>query len=129
MASIASSSSLPMVGCLALAWRWDQRASLGTQKMVSAVYSSRSSGSAYGAVWSCSYAVLEGVGDVLEEDQTARDVLVLGGVHVSAHLVSGGPERLLEAEVGAGSVPALLIARHRTTTRSSRLGVRAVHSR
>ena len=46
MAAIASSTSLPMVGCGALAWRTDQRPSFGTQKMFSARYSSGSSGSA-----------------------------------------------------------------------------------
>ena len=46
MATMASSTILPMVGCLALAWRKSQRASLGTQKTLCARYSSRSSGSA-----------------------------------------------------------------------------------
>ena len=40
MATMASSTSLPMVGCLALALKVDQRASLGTQKMLTARYSS-----------------------------------------------------------------------------------------
>src|SRR4051812_33539867 len=40
---MASSISLPMVVCLALAWRCDQRASLGTQNTFSARYSSGSS--------------------------------------------------------------------------------------
>ena len=35
--------------------------------------------------------LLEGVGDVLEEDQAEDDVLVLGGVHVAAELV-GQPQ-------------------------------------
>src|SRR5579883_2839666 len=50
IATIASSISLPMVGCLALARRWDHRASFGTQKTFSARYSSGSSGS---APWTC----------------------------------------------------------------------------
>ena len=43
---------------------------------------------------------LEGVGDVLEEDQAEDDVLVLGRVHVVAERVGGRPELGLEAEVG-----------------------------
>src|SRR3989337_419344 len=43
---MASSIILPAAGCLALAWRCGQRASLGTQKMLKARYSSGSSGSA-----------------------------------------------------------------------------------
>jgi hypothetical protein len=35
----------------------------------------------------------EGVGDVLEEDQTENDVLVLSGVHLPAQLVGGFPQR------------------------------------
>ena len=46
MAVMASSTSVPMVGCGALALRCDQRASFGTQKMLAARYSSGSSGSA-----------------------------------------------------------------------------------
>ena len=46
MATIASSTILPMVGCLALALRCGQRASFGTQKTFAARYSSGSSGSA-----------------------------------------------------------------------------------
>ncbi len=46
-------------------------------------------------------AFLEGVGDVLEEDQAEDDVLVLGGVHVVAQRVGGGPELRLEADGGA----------------------------
>jgi hypothetical protein len=45
--------------------------------------------------------LLEGVGDVLEEDQAEDDVLVLGGVHVIAELVGGGPQGRLEPEVRA----------------------------
>ena len=46
-------------------------------------------------------ALLEGVGDVFEEDEAKDDVLVVGSVHVAAELVGGLPESLLEAEVGA----------------------------
>ena len=38
----------------------------------------------------------EGVGDVLEEDEAEDDVLVLGGIHVGAELVGGGPEGFLD---------------------------------
>jgi hypothetical protein len=48
---------------------------------------------------------LEGVGDVLEEDQAQDDVLVLGRVHVVAQRVGSSPELGLEAEVGAGRGP------------------------
>ena len=37
-------------------------------------------------------ALLEGVGDVLQEDEPENDVLVLGGVQVAAHLVGGVPQ-------------------------------------
>src|SRR5450830_1316987 len=46
MASMASSTVRPIVGWGAWAFRWDQRASRGTQKMLWALYSSGSSGSA-----------------------------------------------------------------------------------
>lgn len=45
---------------------------------------------------------LEGVGDVLEEDQAEDDVLVLRGVHVVAQLVGGEPTLGLEADGGGG---------------------------
>ena len=45
--------------------------------------------------------LLEGVRDVLEEDEAERDVLVLGRVHVAAHLVGRRPQLLLEADGGA----------------------------
>jgi hypothetical protein len=43
---------------------------------------------------------LEGVGDVFEEDEAEADVLVLGGVHVAAHFIGGGPELGFEAKGG-----------------------------
>ena len=58
MAAIASSTSVPMVGCGALAFRNCQRASFGTQKMLAARYSSRSSGSAPWAFCASSSACL-----------------------------------------------------------------------
>ena len=45
---------------------------------------------------------LEGVGDVLEEDEAEDDVLVLRRVHVVAQTIGHLPELGLEAEVGAG---------------------------
>jgi len=45
---------------------------------------------------------LEGVTDVLEEDQAQDDVLVLGRVHVVAQRVGGLPELGLEAAAGGG---------------------------
>ena len=83
-----------MVGWRAWALRWPQRASGGTQKMFSARYSSGSSGS---APWSCSatrrvWPLLEGIGDVLEEDQPEDDMLVFGGVHGAAQGVGHLPE-------------------------------------
>ena len=104
MAAIASSTSVPMVGCGALAFRCGQRASFGTQKMLAARYSSRIFG--VGALRLLRFELgvlgLEGVGDVLEEDQAEDDVLVLGRVHVVAQRVGGRPELGFEAEVGAG---------------------------
>ena len=46
-------------------------------------------------------ARLEGVRDVLDENETQHDVLVLGGVHVGAQLVGRGPEGALDG-VDAG---------------------------
>ena len=47
---------------------------------------------------------LEGVGDVLDEDEAEHEVLVLGGVHVGAQLVGGGPERFFDVvEHGHGA--------------------------
>ena len=48
--------------------------------------------------------LLEGVGDVLEEDQAEDDVLVLGGVHAAAQCVGHLPELGFVADVGRGSV-------------------------
>ena len=41
---------------------------------------------------------LEGVGDVLEENQSKHDILVLGGVHRATQLVGREPEFLLKAK-------------------------------
>src|SRR5882724_2739401 len=55
---MASSTSVPMVGCGALALRCVQRASFGTQKTLAARYSSGSSGSAPWAFWAARSACL-----------------------------------------------------------------------
>ena len=47
---------------------------------------------------------LEGVRDVLEEDQAERDVLVVGRLQVLAQLVGGQEQLRLEAEIGAVAV-------------------------
>jgi hypothetical protein len=100
MAVIASSTSLPMVGWGALAFRWDHRASFGTQKMLAARYSSGSSGSAPSFVCASSSACFaSNASDVLEEDQAEDNVLVLGGIHVVTKRVGGLPECGLEAEI------------------------------
>ena len=61
---------------------------------------------------------LEGVGDVLEEDQAEDDVLVLGRVHVVAQRVGGGPELGFEAEVGGGVVVLGFGLRHQIRIRT-----------
>jgi len=45
--------------------------------------------------------LLEGVGDVLEEDQPENDVLVLRGVHAAAERVRHLPQLRLVADRGA----------------------------
>jgi len=96
-----------MVGCLALAWRWDQRASIGgdPEDVLGLVFIRvfgigpgvvALTGEELGAVF------LEGVGDVFEEDEAEDDVLVFRRVHVVAELVGGEPELGFEAEVGGG---------------------------
>jgi len=47
---------------------------------------------------------LEGIGDVLQEDQAEDDVLVLGGVHIASELVRRLPEDFLEPDVRAVAV-------------------------
>ena len=75
----------------------------GTQKIFSAVYSSRSSGSAPFS-FTAGVFFLEGVGDVFEEDQPEDDMLVFGGIQVAAEFIRGGPEGGFEAE-GAAQFP------------------------
>ena len=107
MATMASSTVLPMVGCLALAWRW-RPAGIGghPEDVLGFVFVGvfgvgpgvvALAGEELGAVF------LEGVGDVFEEDEAEDDVLVFGRVHVGAELIGGEPELLLEADLsGAG---------------------------
>ena len=67
---------------------------------------------------------LERVGDVLEEDEAEDDVLVLGGVHIVAHLVGCRPHRRLEAEIGpvrAVAVLGLRFPSHRPSLASPNL--------
>ena len=94
--------------------RCDQRASGGTQKMLAARYSSGSSGSAPCAFCASSSACLrlEGVGDVLEEDQAEDDVLVLGRVHVVAQRVGRLPEPRFEAELSRAVLCVLVCSCH-----------------
>ena len=75
--------------------------------MLWARYSSGSSGSAPCAFSAIELGVLllEGVGDVLEEDQAEDDVLVLGGVHAAAQRVGHLPELGFVADVGSGGAP------------------------
>ena len=46
-------------------------------------------------------ALLEGIGDVFQEDEAQDDVLVLGGVHAAAQGVRHAPKLLLIARGGA----------------------------
>ncbi len=100
MAAMASSTSLPMVGCGALAFRCCQRASLRHPEDAGGAVLVRIFG--VGALRLLRFQLgvlrLEGVGDVLEEDQAEDDVLVLRRVHVVAQRVGGVPELLLEAD-------------------------------
>ena len=78
-----------MVGCGALAFRCCQRASFSTQKdagrpVLIAVFG----GGALGLLgFELCVLGLEGIGNVLEEDKTEGDVLVLGRVHVVAERI------------------------------------------
>ena len=104
MATIASSISVPIVGCGAAAWKCGPAGLLGhPEDAVGAVLVGVLGVGAVGAVGlELGVLRLEGVGDVLQEDQAEDDVLVLGGVHVVAESVGGLPELRLEAEIGAG---------------------------
>src|SRR4029077_18631354 len=118
MALIASSTSVPMVGCGALAFRCCQRASGGTQKMLTARYSSGSSGSAPLACWATKFRLLflESVGDVFEEDQAKENVLILRGIHAAAERAGHLPQLGFVAHGSSGVLCCgggpLLWARH-----------------
>jgi hypothetical protein len=114
-------------GLLGLALEVGPARCWGTQNTFSAVYSSRSSRARRArprapgflmyseGVWGrrasdrTLAALLEGVGDVLEEDQPEHDVLVLGRVHVVAQHVGRRPQLVFEAE-RAGLV--VVVPRH-----------------
>ncbi len=89
-----------MPGCLAAAWSLGQRAALETRRRFRQRIR-RDLQDWRGLGFEDSVALLEGVGDVFEEDEAEDDVFVVRGVHVAAELVGGLPESLLEAEVGA----------------------------
>ncbi len=82
-----------MVGCLALAWRCDQRASGRHPEDVLGFVFVRVFGIGAGVVAlagdELGAVFLEGVGDVFEEDEAEDDVLVFRRVHVVAQLVGG----------------------------------------
>jgi len=46
--------------------------------------------------------LLEGVGNIFEEDKAEDDVFVFRRVHVVSQLVGGEPELRLEAQIGSG---------------------------
>ena len=110
MATMASSTILPMVGCLALALQVRPAGLLGHPEDVDgAVFVGVFRVGALGPFgFELGVLLLEGVGDVLQEDQAEHDVLVLGGVHVGAERVGGLPQLPLKSEIG--SVGALIHA-------------------
>src|SRR6266498_1505750 len=99
MASIAASSVLPMVGCLASPCRYHHRASRGTQNTFSgqilvAVLRIRAR-----LALERLMPLLKRVRDVLQEDQPENDMLVLGRVQIAAQLICCQPQRRFKAEV------------------------------
>ena len=50
----------------------------------------------------CGVLLLEGVGDVLEEDKPEHDMLLLGGIHRTAQRVGHLSELGFVADVGGG---------------------------
>jgi hypothetical protein len=100
MAAMASSRVLPIVGCLACACKM-RTARLGRNpedvvgQVLVAVFQVHVVLGGLGAELSA--LLLEGVRDVLEEDQPEDDVLALGRIQVAAQLVGGLPQRGLEA--------------------------------
>ena len=94
MAAIASSTILPMVGCVALCLEVRPARLLRHPEDVRGavfvgVFGVGALRTPFAGV-ELGVLLLEGVGDVLEEDQAEDDVLVLGRVHVVAQRVGGG---------------------------------------
>ena len=113
MATIASSISLPMVGLLGAGLE------VGPAGLLRHPEDVRRRGTRPGlpgrrpGLLGCERGVLllEGVGDVLEEDQAEDDVLVLGRVHVVAQLVGGGQSLASKPRLAAEPLPFELVAR------------------
>jgi hypothetical protein len=106
MPAIASSTSWPIVGCLAWDLRCGQRGfgryPEDVQRAVFVRIFGIGSLSPLGV--EPRVLLLEGVGDVLEEDQPEHDVLVLGGIHAAAQRVGHPPELGLVTDGGGGAV-------------------------
>jgi hypothetical protein len=54
--------------------------------------------------------LLEGIGDVLEENESEDDMLVLGSVHAAAQRIGSAPELRFKVDAGAGSVGCVRVA-------------------
>ena len=108
MATMASSTILPMVGLLGAGLEVGPAGFLRHPEDVLGFVFVGVFGIRAGVVAFASdelgVVLLEGVGDVFEEDEAEDDVLVFRRVHVVAQLVGGEPELGLEAEVGGGTV-------------------------
>ncbi len=106
MATIASSTSLPMDGCLALPWRCAHRASFGTQKTFSARYSSASSGSAPSSLAARSrWCISSNESEMyFRKIRPEDDVLVLRRIHIVAEFVGGEPQLGLKTQIGTVAV-------------------------
>ena len=106
---MASSISLPMVGCLAFACKMrPARLARHPEHVLGSIFV-RVLGGERVLRQQRGAPRLEGVGNVLEEDQTERDMLVVGRLEVLAQLVGGEEQLRLEAEVG----PVVLLLRRR----------------
>jgi hypothetical protein len=104
MPAMASSTSWPMVACLACAFQV-RPARLGRhpEDALGAVLVGVLGVSALGLLGQQrGVLLLEGVGDVLQEQQAEADVLVLGGVHAAAQGIGHLPELGFVADVGGG---------------------------
>ena len=95
-----------MLGSLARDWSCGQRASTGTQKTLAGEVFVFVLGIGPGEVAlsgdELGVVLVEGVGDVFEEDQAEDDVLVFRRIHVVAKLVGREPEFGFEADVSGG---------------------------